>query len=281
MEQNRSLFDSSRRIAVTPGETAKKTFFCVREAGYALPGDNAMSDENGGAYLIAAVVSGHGELSVNDEIFNLSAGECFFIGRGIPYSYKSTDNSCELLWVFFEGAVSQQYYEYFSSQSKSIFIPEFFDRAVSLLTRIISVNDGSNANAEIISSKLIVDLLTLALTVDNSQQYGSALRRKLAAVYNYIEDNFNKDLTLEKLSSEFYISRFYLSREYKRLFGMSIIQHIIAARINYGKRLLRFTDRSVEEIAHLCGFNDQSYFARQFKRSEGLTCISYRKSFRE
>ena len=98
---------------------------------------------------------------------------------------------------------------------------------------------------------------------------------------SYIEDHFNEDLSLEKLSSEFYISKFYLTREYKRIFGMTILQHIITARINYGKKLLRFSDKSVEEIAHMCGFNDQSYFARQFKKAENLTCFAYRKKWRD
>lgn len=52
-------------------------------------------------------------------------------------------------------------------------------------------------------------------------------------------------------------------------------------KINYAKHLLRFSDMSIEEIAHLCGFNDQSYFARQFKKSENMTCFAYRKKWRD
>jgi AraC-like DNA-binding protein len=150
------------------------------------------------------------------------------------------------------------------------------------MTDIIDVNERKQPDAEIITSKYIVDLLTLALTVNISdQQYDSALKQKLAAVHNYIDDHFTEDLSLEKLSSQFYISKYYLTREYKRIYGKTIFQHIITARINYGKSLLRFSDKSVEEIAHLCGFNDQSYFARQFKKSENLTCFSYRKMWRD
>ena len=110
--------------------------------------------------------------------------------------------------------------------------------------------------------------------------YDSALKQKLASVHEYIDSHFSDDLSLEKLASEFYISKFYLTREYKKIYGMTIFQHIITARINYGKSLLRFSEKSVEEIAHLCGFNDQSYFARQFKKSENLTCFAYRKMWR-
>ena len=69
-------------------------------------------------------------------------------------------------------------------------------------------------------------------------------------------------------------------RENKKIYGKTIFQHIISCRINYGKHLLRFSDNSVEEIAHQCGFNDQSYFVRQFKKSENVTCFAYRRMWR-
>ena len=187
-----------------------------------------------------------------------------------------------LLWIHFNGATSQQYYDYFISQSKNIFRPQSFDKVVSSITEIITVNEKKQRDAEIITSKLIVELLTLALTVNaDSGQVDSALRTKLAAVHSYINEHFSEELSLEMLSSKFYISKFYLTREYKKIYGMTIFQHIITTRINYGKKLLRFSDNSIDEIAHLCGFNDQSYFARQFKKSENLTCFSYRKMWRD
>ena len=200
-----------------------------------------------------------------------------------PYHYKSSGTEpWELLWIHFNGCTSQQYFDYFTSQSKAVFRPHSFDKVVSVITKLIDINDKKLPDAEILSSKLIVDLLTMALTVNkNEQQFDSALKQKLLSVHNYIDEHFAEDLSLEKLSAMFYISKYYLTREYKRIYGITIFQHIITARINYGKKLLRFSDKSVEQIAHLCGFNDQSYFARQFKKSENLTCFSYRKKWKD
>ena len=144
------------------------------------------------------------------------------------------------------------------------------------------INEYNDVNTEVITSKLIMELLTYVLTVNKeTNDCDSALNKKLSAVYDYINRNFNSDISLDELSSQFYISKFYLTREFKKLYGKTIFQQIITARINYGKELLRFTDKTVEEIAHLCGFNDQSYFARQFKKIENLTCFSYRKMWRD
>jgi AraC-like DNA-binding protein/mannose-6-phosphate isomerase-like protein (cupin superfamily) len=282
--ENSGSGKSSKRIICTPGPAAKNAFFYVQETGYIKTDGAALTQRQDlESFLIVAVISGHGELTIGSDTFHLSKGDCFFIDCRVSHFYKSSSiDPWELLWVHFNGSTSQQYYEYFLSQSRNVFHPPFFDKVISAITEIINVNETKNQNAEVLNSKLIVELLTLALTVNNSdEQYDSALRQKLAAVHNYIDDHFNEYLSLEKLSSEFYISKFYLTREYKKIYGMTIFQHIITCRINYGKKLLRFSDKSVDEIAHLCGFNDQSYFARQFKSAENLTCFAYRKMWRD
>ncbi|MBQ6182210.1 MAG: AraC family transcriptional regulator [Ruminococcus sp.] len=274
----------SKRIISTPGPAAKNTFFYVQETGCLKSDEPAMTHRQDlDSYLIIAVISGKGELTIGGENFSLSKGECFFIDCKQSHFYKGDpDDPWEVMWVHFNGATSRQYYEYFLSQSKNTFRPPSFDRVVSAITEIIRINETKNQSSEILSSKLIVDLLTIALTVSSGeQQFDSALKQKLAGVHSFIDDHFSEDLSLEKLSSQFYISKFYLTREYKKIYGMTIFQHIITSRINYGKKLLRFSDKSIEEIAHLCGFNDQSYFARQFKKAENLTCFSYRKMWRD
>ena len=281
MEQDHS---NTKRLICTPSPNARNAFFYIQEAGTLRTSDaTAAQRENLESFLFVAVADGHGELSYGGESFALSKGDCFFIDCRVPHYYKCSDREpWELMWVHFNGSTSQQYYEYFISQSRNVFSPASFDRVIAAISEMISLNEQNAPDAEIITSKLIVELLTVALTSGSSEKhYDSALRQKLSAVHRYISEHFSEDISLEGLSSEFYISKFYLTREYKKIYGMTIFQHLINARINYGKQLLRFSERSVEEIAHLCGFNDQSYFARQFKRSENLTCFAYRKKWRD
>ena len=104
---------------------------------------------------------------------------------------------------------------------------------------------------------------------------------KLKTVLAHIDANFTSDIHLDELAQRFDISKYYLTREFKRAYGETIFQHIISLRINYAKRLLRFTDKSVEEIAALCGFKDQSYFSKQFKKAENVTCLAFRRRWRD
>lgn len=274
----------SKRIISTPSPAAKHAFFYMQETG-CLKTDDAASTQrqNLDSFLFVAVVSGKGELSFGSETYSVSQGECFFIDCRTSHYYKSSQTEpWELMWVHFNGSSSKQYYEYFLSHSKNVFRPSGFDRFISVLSEIISINEFRSSNAELFTSKLIVELLTLTLACENStEQFDSALKQKLASVHDYVERHFHEDLTLENIASEFYISKYYLTREYKKIYGTTIFQHIINLRINYGKHLLRFSDKSIDEIASLCGFNDQSYFARQFKKAENLTCFAYRKMWRD
>ncbi|MGN0579606.1 MAG: AraC family transcriptional regulator [Ruminococcus sp.] len=286
MEKNVAGFKNrlSKRIIGTPGPVAKHAFFYMQETGCLKSEEHASTQrQNLDSFLFVAVTSGSGELTIGNETFSVTKGECFFIDCRISHFYKSSENDpWELLWVHFNGSTSEQYYEYFLSQSKNVFRPDSFDRIISTITEIIKVNELRGANTEVITSGLIVQMLTLSLTTSPEIRCcDTAVQQKISLVHDYIDEHFNEELSLELLASEFYISKFYLTREYKKIYGQTIFQQIITARINYGKKLLRFTDKSVEEISHLCGFNDQSYFARQFKKSENLTCFAYRKMWRD
>jgi AraC-like DNA-binding protein len=67
--------------------------------------------------------------------------------------------------------------------------------------------------------------------------------------------------------------------EFKNIFGISPNQYVITKRITMAKRLLRFSDMTLEEISEKCGFYDPSYLNKQFKSSEGLTASEFRRKW--
>ena len=86
-------------------------------------------------------------------------------------------------------------------------------------------------------------------------------------------------ITLEELSSRFFISKYHLSREYKKHYGITIGNDLTARRLSHAKSLLRFSDGSIEGIAAACGFSDAGYFIKVFRRSEGMTPLEYRRKW--
>ena len=58
---------------------------------------------------------------------------------------------------------------------------------------------------------------------------------------------------------------------------MTITAYVLSVRITRAKSLLRFTDMSIEEVGAASGMSDANYFARSFKKMEGMTPGEYRR----
>ena len=272
------------RIMKTPSAVARRAFFYLQECGHLKAGENHhTSRQNLQSFLFAVVLNGKGSLTYEGRQFQLEGGDCFFIDCRALHSYQSdAQDPWELLWIHFNGCTSEEYYKLFTSQLQPVFHPVSTVKFVSLLQEIMRLNTETYADTEVLTSGLIVNLLTMLLTVNSiAEENDTALQAKLKTVLAHIDANFTGEIRLDDLAKRFDISKYYLTREFKRAYGETIFQHIIALRINYAKRLLRFTDKSVEEISALCGFNDQSYFSKQFKKAENVTCLAFRRRWRD
>jgi two-component system response regulator YesN len=89
----------------------------------------------------------------------------------------------------------------------------------------------------------------------------------LLRVLEYINQHFQRKLTLEEVAQAAGLSAFHVSHLLKRHTGRTFLQHLTQRRVRYAMQLLEQTDQSCPEIAYATGFCDQSYFIKQFKRS--------------
>ena len=96
----------------------------------------------------------------------------------------------------------------------------------------------------------------------------------------FLESVFAEDRTPGTIASyaeEAGISENYLSRLVKKATGRSVGSWIDIVRISRAKRLLAGTDTPVIDVAAAVGLEDQSYFARLFKKETGMTPSVFRK----
>ena len=88
-------------------------------------------------------------------------------------------------------------------------------------------------------------------------------------------------ITLEKLASEIQVNPQYLCHFFKEIAGISPIQYLIRYRVNRAGEALRETTRSILEISLDCGFDNVSYFIRQFRKFTGQTPRQYRQAMQD
>lgn len=97
-------------------------------------------------------------------------------------------------------------------------------------------------------------------------------------VMEYVKAHFDRKLTLEDIAGHVYLSRSYLSSVFKEETGKSLFTYINAVRVERSKRLLLDNSIRLVDVAGLCGFEDQSYFTKVFKRLVGVSPKRYRDS---
>lgn len=97
-------------------------------------------------------------------------------------------------------------------------------------------------------------------------------------VMDYLEANIRQtEITVDDLASAAAVSPSGLNRKMKHITGSSPGEFVRQLKIRRAATLLTTTDSSVTAIALDCGFNDQNYFARYFKKKTGLTPTDYRR----
>ncbi|MBE6951409.1 MAG: AraC family transcriptional regulator [Ruminococcaceae bacterium] len=102
--------------------------------------------------------------------------------------------------------------------------------------------------------------------------------RQCAYVRQYIDQHYKENITLDTLAEKASINKYYMAHAFKREYGVSPINYLIACRIREGKRLLAETDFSLSQIASVLGFSSSSYFSQRFRNAEGMSPTEYRKA---
>ncbi len=275
----------SYRIICTPSAIAKDTLWYVQEVGTLKSLKPHTSQRKSlDSYLFMVVLSGEGTFTYNGNKRYLKSNDIVFIDCKKKYSHRSSSaNPWELIWVHFNGSLIDKYYKLFSKKMDSVIIisesaPDF----KKTLLQLIDLASSGNIISELLSSNLLNTLITQLLTLEklDINKHKSFNFEKINKIKQYIDNNFQQDLSLDKIAKEFYISKYYMSREFKKNYGITINNYIINKRITLAKKLLRFTDKPISTIAQLCGINGSSYFNKIFQKNESMSPTEYRKRWR-
>lgn len=94
---------------------------------------------------------------------------------------------------------------------------------------------------------------------------------------NYIENNYQKDLTLKEIASSIYLTQYYFANLFKEETGKTAMTYLTEIRMEKAKELLLETNDKICEIAKRVGYNNASYFGQSFKKETGLSPNNFRK----
>lgn len=90
-------------------------------------------------------------------------------------------------------------------------------------------------------------------------------------IFQYIDNNFYEDITVEQMADMANLSRFYFSRLFKEITNKSPSEYLNYVRINKAESMLKYSHINVTEVALATGFKDINYFSRVFKKYKGIS----------
>ncbi len=100
---------------------------------------------------------------------------------------------------------------------------------------------------------------------------------KLKKVLTYLRENFDRQLSLGDMAKAAGMSPKYFCYFFKEMTGKTPVEYLNGYRIEKASQMLLNTDKSVTETAFSCGFNDLSYFIKNFKSQKGISPAKFRK----
>ena len=144
----------------------------------------------------------------------------------------------------------------------------------------ISREEGWYYDAKIGLLKLVSLLEKDGLLMPPAKVQKAAEKEKIdryKRMVSYMEENYMNKVTLKELAVIAGCNPQHLCHFFKEIAGVPPMRHLIRYRIEKAGELLENSTKTVLEISLDCGFDNVSYFIRQFKKITGTTPGEYRK----
>lgn len=103
-------------------------------------------------------------------------------------------------------------------------------------------------------------------------------KHKMQQAIEYIQQNYNKDLNMAVVSNHISMNYSLFSLVFKEYTGMNFVNYVKELRVNEAKRLLINTDKKVNEISTLVGYENEKHFMKVFKTLYGVSPTEYRRN---
>lgn len=101
---------------------------------------------------------------------------------------------------------------------------------------------------------------------------------KIKQVIRYVETHYSEEITIELVAKELGFSSSHFMKFFKKNMHVTFTSYLNDYRLNRGSELLKDTDYPIAEIMERVGYNNLSYFNRQFKEYFQMTPREYRKN---
>lgn len=126
---------------------------------------------------------------------------------------------------------------------------------------------------------LLVSNFMVKTTDQRFHKLGFSGDTRVFEIQNYIQANYQKQLSLNDLARQLYLTPAYLSKYIKKHLGMSFVEYLNNVRLFHAVDELLYTDKKVTRIAGESGFPATTSFNKSFRDCFGVTPSEYRQKY--
>ncbi|MDQ0208755.1 AraC family transcriptional regulator [Alkalicoccobacillus murimartini] len=171
--------------------------------------------------------------------------------------------------------------------SNHIYIPTFskptkIERLNILFNQLLDISQAGTHTylaASYLMTSLLIELSNQTIESYTYEQKRHPSDHDLSHIIEWIRVHADQTQSVHAISDQFNYHPNYLSRQFKSQIGMSLQKYITLVKVTKAKDLLSRTRKSIRDISLSIGIEDEKYFMRLFKKSEGITPSEFRKAF--
>lgn len=245
------------------------------------PADFKIHRESGRADYLFVLYKSAAKVLVNGVYVDVGKGDGIFFDKHKIQSYYPLPPN-ELLHDFLHFDLENDFEKMIFSDIPlgvpiNISFPDIISKTLS------DIKDELSASFSRYKEDILTNLgLIFLYRIKDEIDYGDINIKKRANfrnLYNLRTDiyrNPSKDWSIDNICRQVCLSRSYFQHLYKEFFEVSCIEDVISARIKMAKSLLISGNLKVSEIAEKCGYQNTTYFIKQFKNEVGVSPDKFR-----
>ena len=240
-------------------------------------------------YEMYYLFSGKRRYLINCNLFDVDAGDIILIKKNELHMTKRLDepfgNNMKIYMndktLQSLGLGAEKFKECFKYNHISLPIKQK-NYVSSIFSKIRKEYKDKTPFSKQLTQNLVYELLVYIYRfIFTEQGYNFDLSKSQSNEINkaikYIYTNYNKKLSLTEIAEYVHMNPTYFSRHFKMSTGINLTDYINIIRIKHATNLIKSTNMTLTEIAHACGYNEQAYFCKQFKKINGCTAREFKK----
>lgn len=237
---------------------------------------------------IVYVLEGSVEVQIESETYNLKKGDFLLINANKRHSLRATKE--EILLASFRVNFTMLA-EYMGTNQLLFWCNTTADRSESyvqlkkVLDRMLNRFYDKEKEGAIYLNSIYYEAIYLLVAYFMIKADDARMKEnftpdnsRIFEIQNYVQANYQKQLSLNDLAKKLYLSNAYLSKYIKKHFGLSFLEYVNNVRLFHAVDELVYSEKKITRIALDNGFPTTAAFNKAFKEIYNMTPSAYRST---